>query len=71
MGMLKERSNTAPRAWIGKEALKEVVGAYCCGTLLDERVSYDENAIIPKLHPVWEAFQRYDPKIRNYHPIHD
>lgn len=60
MGMLKERSNTTPRTWIGKEALKEVVGTYCCGTLLDERASYDENAIIPELHPVWKAFLRYD-----------
>lgn len=60
MGMIDERSDTAPRAWIEKEALKEVVGAYCCGTLYDEMSSYDENAIIPKLHPVWEAFQRYD-----------
>ena len=58
--MLDERSNTAPRVWIGNEALKKMVGAYCSGKLFDEKSSFNENAVIPEMHPVWEAFQIYD-----------
>ena len=43
---------------VGVYELKKAVYAYCCGVDEEERPKLDENAIIPKLLPVWLAFKK-------------
>jgi len=43
---------------VGVYELKKVVYAYCCGVKEEEKPKFKEDAIIPELLPVWQAFKK-------------
>lgn len=43
---------------VGVYELKKAVYAYCCGTEEEEKPKFIEEAIIPELLPVWQAFKK-------------
>ena len=45
---------------ISKKALRKIVFSYCCGVEPQEKVSYNEDDIIPEYLPIWNLFKRSD-----------
>ena len=43
---------------VGVYELKKAVYAYCCGVEEEEKLTFNENAIIPELLPIWQAFKK-------------
>lgn len=43
---------------VGIYELKKAVYAYCCGVKEEEKPKFKEDAIIPELLPVWQAFKK-------------
>ena len=43
---------------VGVDELKKAVYAYCCGVKEEENTKFNEEAIIPELLPVWQAFKK-------------
>ena len=48
------------RRSISKKALRKIVFSYCCGVEPQEKVSYNEDDIIPEYLPIWNLFKRDD-----------
>ena len=48
------------RRAITKKALRKIVFSYCCGVDPQEKVSYNEDDIIPEYLPIWNLFKRVD-----------
>ena len=48
------------RRSISKKALRKIVFSYCCGVEPQEKVSYNEDDIIPEYLPIWNVFKRND-----------
>jgi len=48
------------RRSISKKALRKIVFSYCCGVEPQEKVSYNEDDIIPEYLPIWNLFKRVD-----------
>ena len=45
---------------ITKKALRKIVFSYCCGVEPQEKVSYNEDDIIPEYLPIWNLFKGDD-----------
>ena len=43
---------------VGVYELKKAVYAYCCGMDEEEKPTFKEDAIIPELLPIWQAFKK-------------
>ena len=48
------------RRSISKKALRKIVFSYCSGANPQEKVSYNEDDIIPEYLPIWNIFKRDD-----------
>lgn len=48
------------RRSISKKALRKIVFSYCCGVEPQEKVSYNEDDIIPECLSIWNLFKRDD-----------
>ena len=48
------------RRSISKKALRKIVFSYCCGVEPQEKVSYNEDDIIPEYLPIWNLFKGDD-----------
>ena len=69
--MTKGNEQTAPRCGVEKDVLKQDIYAYCIGQYNEmkdasNKVVCDENAIIPELLSVWNAFKQYDFELDDF-----
>lgn len=62
---ITEENRATPHFWIGEDALKHEVYAFCVGKYytdedLENGISFDEEFIYPMYLVVWDAFKKHD-----------